>query len=72
LLAITSIVGEIPTKVTTAPNIWSLKYKPLPKSLACYRNGVRQTKDIDYSIEGKKIITIYWTSEDILVCDYLY
>ena len=71
----TRIRGEVPSASTTNPLQYALARAAKTGTLAVWRNGLRQSVGVDYSITGPNIftfVTAYASSPRVplVVCDY--
>lgn len=67
--AVRRVTGEV---VVRTDATWALAHAPAD-ALKVYRNGVRQTPAIDYTIQGLTIVPIregLWMVDDLVTADY--
>lgn len=64
-------IGITPVPETNVSGAWSLSpYVPIPTSIACYDNGLRQLYGVDYVLNWKTLTSATWQIGDTLLCDF--
>jgi hypothetical protein len=64
-------IGITPVPETNVSGAWSLSpYVPIPTSIACYDNGLRQLYGVDYALNWKTLTSATWRTGDTLLCDF--